>query len=153
MSVPVRRGRAGVPAEQRLSRWREQMGTLLESAVGGGLPPTAPGRAWMPPAEVTETDEAYTVELELPGARRDDIDIQVGERELTVSGELKKPERPGALRRSTRRTGRFEFRMALPGEVNAAKASARLAGGVLGLIVPKAEATKPRRVEIAGGEP
>lgn len=131
----------------------EQVGTLLESTVGGGLLPAAPGRAWTPPAEVAETGEAYTVELELPGARRDDIDIEVGERELTVSGELREPQRPGALRHSTRRAGRFEFRVTLPGEVNADRVSARLADGVLGLTVPKVEAAEPRHVEITGGEP
>ncbi|MES4902459.1 MULTISPECIES: Hsp20/alpha crystallin family protein [unclassified Streptomyces] len=163
MSVPVRRGRAGLPVEQRLSGWRnplaefdelfDQMGTLLESAVGGAVPPAVAERAWTPPVEVTEGGEAYVVELELPGARREDIDIEVRARELTVSGELRQPERPGVLRRSTRRTGRFEFRMTLPGEVNTDKVSARLADGILGLTIPKAEAAKPRRVEITGGAP
>src|SRR5690242_13667612 len=115
MSVPVRRGRAGLPVEHRLSGWRnpmaeldelfDQMGTLLESTVGGAVPPAVAERVWMPPVEVAEGSEAYTVELELPGARREDIDIEVRERELAVSGELKERERPGVLRRSTRRTG------------------------------------------------
>ncbi|ADI08346.1 putative heat shock protein [Streptomyces bingchenggensis BCW-1] len=151
-----------MPVEHRLSRWRnpmaefgelfDQMGTLLESTVGGAVLPAAAERVWTPPVEVAEGGEAYMVELELPGARREDIDIQVRERELTVSGELKEPERPGVLRRGTRRTGRFEFRMTLPGDVSTGKVSAKLADGILGLTVPKAEAAKPRHVEITGGE-
>jgi Hsp20/alpha crystallin family len=51
---------------------------------------------------------------------------------------------------SSRRTGRFEFRTYLPGEVNADAVTARLSDGVLTVTVPKSEVAKPRKVEITG---
>ena len=58
----------------------------------------------------------------------------------------------GVLRRSTRRTGRFEYRAVLPGEVNAEGVNATLTDGVLTVNVPKAEAAKPRHIEITSGK-
>jgi HSP20 family protein len=53
-------------------------------------------------------------------------------------------------RRSARRTGRFEFRTTMPGEVNPAGVTANLNDGVLTVTVPRSEAAKPRHVEITG---
>jgi HSP20 family protein len=69
------------------------------------------------------------------------------DRELIVTGELTQTER-GRLRRRTRRLGRFEYRVMLPGDVNAEQVSANLSEGVLTVMVPKAEAAKPRHVAI-----
>jgi HSP20 family protein len=76
----------------------------------------------------------------------------MADRELVVSGEFKERERTGVLRRSTRRTGRFEYRAVLPGEINAEAVEATLSEGVLSVKVPKAEAAKPRRIEITAGD-
>ncbi len=54
-----------------------------------------------------ETDDAYLVEVELPGVKRDDISIEVAGRRLTVSRERKERQRTGILRRRTRTVGRF----------------------------------------------
>ncbi|WP_051858221.1 Hsp20/alpha crystallin family protein [Streptomyces cellulosae] len=56
------------------------------------------------------------------------------------------------MRRSTRRTGRFEYRAVLPGEINAERAEATLSEGVLSIQVAKAEAAKPRHIEITAGQ-
>lgn len=76
----------------------------------------------------------------------------MSEREPTITGEFKERERTGVLRRSTRRTGRFEYRAVLPGEVNAEGVNATLTDGVLTVNAPKAEAAKPRHIEITSGE-
>ncbi|WP_338058336.1 Hsp20/alpha crystallin family protein [Streptomyces antioxidans] len=123
-----------------------QMGGLLESAVGGAATPGL--TAWAPAADVTEGDEAYHVELELPGVRRQEIDIEVNGQELTVTGEIKERERTGVLRRGGRRTGRFEYRMLLPSEVNTEGVKAVMSEGILTITVPKAETAKPRHIEI-----
>jgi HSP20 family protein len=68
---------------------------------------------------------------------------------LLITGEFKKRERVGLLRRRTRRIGEFEFRVTLPSDVNADKIDAKLAEGVLTVRVPKSERTKPRRIEIS----
>ncbi|WP_406723657.1 Hsp20/alpha crystallin family protein [Streptomyces sp. GD-15H] len=69
-----------------------------------------------------------------------------------ISGECKERERTGVLRRSTRRTGRFEYRAVLPSELNAEGIGATLSEGVLCVKVFKAEAVEPRRSEIRAGE-
>ncbi|MFC9916434.1 Hsp20/alpha crystallin family protein [Streptomyces sp. NPDC059862] len=161
MTLPVRRGTGSRLAERRFPGWAgdplaefddlfSRIGNLLETTVGGGLAPTA--GAWAPMADLSETDDAYLIEVDLPGVKRDDIDIEMSERELAISGEFKERERAGVLRRGTRRTGRFGFRTLLPGEVNAEGVSATLADGVLTVNVPKVEAAKPRHIEITSGE-
>ncbi|WP_345034156.1 Hsp20/alpha crystallin family protein [Streptomyces sannanensis] len=121
------------------------MSRLLESAA---MPAMGEAMAWAPLADVRETDDAYVVECELPGIKREDIDVEVGERELTITGELKEGERSGTLRRSTRRSGCFEYRALLPTEVKSFDVSATLADGVLTVTMPKAQAAKPRHVEV-----
>ncbi|WP_446465975.1 Hsp20/alpha crystallin family protein [Streptomyces sp. BRA346] len=153
--MPVRRHRGAGPLERPrgwsrnpLAEFDEllsQMGGLLESTVGAAPPALT---AWVPAADVTEADDAYRVEVDLPGVRRADVDVEVSGQELTVSGEIGEREREGVLRRSTRRTGRFEYRMLLPAEVNTEAVRAEMADGVLTITVPKAEAVKPRHVEI-----
>ncbi|WP_275561790.1 Hsp20/alpha crystallin family protein [Streptomyces sp. 5-6(2022)] len=123
-----------------------QMGGLLESTVGGAAMPGV--ATWTPAADVTEADEAYHVELELPGVRREEIDIEVNGQELTVTGEIKERERRGVLRRGGRRTGRFEYRLLLPSEVNTEGVTAAMSEGILTITVPKAETAKPRHIEI-----
>lgn len=155
MSMPVRRNRGAGPLERPrgwsrnpLAEFDEllsQMGGLLESTVGAAPPGLT---AWAPAADVTEADDAYRVEVDLPGVRRADVDVEVSGQELTVSGEIGEREREGVLRRSTRRTGRFEYRMLLPAEVNTEAVRAGMADGVLTVTIPKAEAVKPRHIEI-----
>ncbi|MEU1626767.1 Hsp20/alpha crystallin family protein [Streptomyces sp. NPDC020096] len=150
------RQRATRLAERQLPSWRdpvaefdelfERIGQLLETAATSG--PQAERMAWAPLAELSETDDAYVVEVELPGVKREDLDVEMNERELVISGELKETERKGVLRRSTRRTGHFEYRAVLPGEVKTEEVDATLADGVLKVTIPKAEAMKPRHIEV-----
>ena len=105
---------------------------------------------WVPLADVSETDDAYTVEVELPGVRKDQINVELNDRELVISGEITEPQNGHRRHRGTRRTGRFEYRTYLPGEVNADAVTAQLSDGVLTVTVPKSEAAKPHKIEITG---
>ena len=103
---------------------------------------------WAPLTDVTEADNAYVVELELPGVKRDQINVELSDRQLVVSGEVREEEKEGVRRRRTRRYGRFEYRTMLPGEADAGRVSASLSDGVLTVMVPKAVDSRSRRIEI-----
>jgi HSP20 family protein len=124
-----------------------RLGRLLDS-VAGSVGDTV--RAWAPLADVTETGEAYLVEVELPGVQRDDIVVDLAGNELSISGEVKEKERQGLFRHRTRRVGQFSYGITLPHDVDADKIEADLADGVLTVRVPKVEAAKPRRIAING---
>ena len=152
--LPARRGGQNltlVDPSREFEDIYDRMGQLMSFAFGDlGLP--RPGNApWSPLAEVSETDDAYLVHVELPGIRKDQVDVQLVDRELVISGDIKESEN-GRRRRSSRRTGRFEYRTYLPGDVKADQVSAQLAEGVLTVTVPKSEATKPRRIEVKTSE-
>ncbi|WP_460665871.1 Hsp20/alpha crystallin family protein [Kribbella swartbergensis] len=74
---------------------------------------------WSFPVDIEETDDAYVVEIDLPGVARDDITLEWNDRDLTVHGEVKERERKGFLHQQTRRVGEFHHTITLPGEVTA----------------------------------
>ncbi|MBO2448630.1 Hsp20/alpha crystallin family protein [Actinomadura barringtoniae] len=150
---PVRRTGRQVAAYSPAHQFEDlydQMGQLLNFAFGAPGQEARQDFPWVPPADISESEDAYTVEIELPGISKDDIDIQLNDRELVVGGEIVEKEREkGKLRRKTRRVGRFEFRAILPGDVNSDMVDARLRDGVLTLNLPKAETAKPRHIEVS----
>ena len=146
MALPVRsrpRDAAGWDPFRELDDLAERVNSLWESGFGGGLD------RWVPSADVEEAEDAYTVEIELPGVARDDVDVQLVDRVLTVSGEVKEKERTGILHRRTRRVGRFSYAVTLPGEIDAENVDARLHDGVLSVRVPKSASAEPRRIAIS----
>ncbi|WP_244303916.1 Hsp20/alpha crystallin family protein [Streptomyces lydicus] len=126
----------------------ERMNRFLESAgLSRSLSETM---AWAPLADMSETDDAYLIECELPGAKREDIDVEITEHDLAITGEITEREREGVLRRRGRPVGRFEYRALLPTDVKADDVQASLSDGVLKVTIPKAKAAKPRHIEIQG---
>jgi HSP20 family protein len=123
----------------------ERMRRMLEQTFGGMLDEPA---GWIPAVDVEETEDAYVLEAEVPGVKREDVNIEVSGNELAITGEIKEREREGILRRRTRRVGQFEFRVSLPGEVNPEGVDAKLNDGVLTVRVPKAERAQRRRIEV-----
>jgi HSP20 family protein len=121
-----------------------EMDRVMRSTLAGD----ADKALWVPSADVSETDDAYEVEIELPGVRREDVDVELNGNELVVTGELKEREREGLLRRHTRRVGEFEYRVILPGDLREHGVEASLANGVLTVRVPKAEHAKPTRIKV-----
>lgn len=120
-------------AQSHLDRWRESI---------------AADWAHTPPADVEETDEAFLVEIELPGVKRSDVEIATTGRRFTVSGERREKERVGVLRRRTRVVGRFRYDLALPADVDPEGVTAGLEEGVLTVRLPKPERDRPRRVPV-----
>jgi HSP20 family protein len=153
-ALPVRRNSSGqnlvINPTSEFEDIYDRMGQLMNLAFGSFVPVSA-GLPWVPPADLTETSDAYVVHVELPGARKDQVDVQLQDRELTIRGEIpEQSEDNGRQHRSSRRTGSFEYRTYLPGEVKADAVSAQLSDGVLTVTVPKSEAAKPRKIEITG---
>ena len=105
-------------------------------------------RRWIPAMDLVETDEHFVLKADLPGLSEEDVNIEVAGNDLSITGEIKEKERKGALRRRTRRTGRFEYRVRLPEQVDASKIEASLDQGVLTVRVPKSERAQRQKVEI-----
>jgi HSP20 family protein len=131
----------------------DRMGQLMSMAFGDmAFAPAALSAPWTPLADISETDDAYVIDVELPGVSRDQVNVDINDREIVISGEITEPQDDEGRRRRrrSRRTGRFEFRTTLPGDVNPEGVTASLNDGVLTVTVPKSEAAKPRHVEITG---
>ena len=152
MPFPARRSSS--PPErwdpfQELEELHARIGQLMESSWPGTS--DRPGGIWSPLVDIEETDDAWLVEAELPGVKQDDVDVEVSDSELAISGELKERERKGILRRRTRRTGRFDYRVTLPGQADPEGIEASLDEGVLTVRIPKPERARRRRIEIKSG--
>ncbi|HZQ85770.1 MAG TPA: Hsp20/alpha crystallin family protein [Acidimicrobiales bacterium] len=156
MALPVRRSRDDRPAPvppgiagwdpfDDIERLTGQLSSYLESWK---QLPSLLGEAFTPPADVEETDDACVVEIELPGIKRDDLDIEVAGRLVIVHGQRKEKERVGILRRRERIVSRFHHEVTLPGDVAEDGVQAHLDVGVLSLRLPKPEAEWPRRIQI-----
>jgi HSP20 family protein len=125
--------------EQRMQQFLDQTFGSLAPAARGGV---------VPHVDIEEQDDAYVLEAELPGVKREDVTIEQVGNELMISGEFKERERKGIVRRQTRQTGRFDYRVALPESVESEKIEAKLKDGVLTLRVPKSTKAQRRRIEI-----
>jgi HSP20 family protein len=136
----------GEPIAAEFDELFARMEQLLTSAAA--RPSLAEKMAWAPLTDMSETSDAFVIEAELPGIKQENINVEISGRELCITGELAEREREGTLRHGTRRTGRFEYRALLPAEAKPEDVQAILEDGVLTVTVPKAEAVKPRHVEI-----
>ncbi|MCP3768064.1 Hsp20/alpha crystallin family protein [Streptomyces sp. MAR25Y5] len=153
MTLPAHRGGgalSGWDPFRELEELRTRMDQLMHSPFPGRGFAEAEAEAWAPLADVEDTEDAYLMELELPGADKEQITVEVGDGELDIHGEIKERERTGVLRRQTRHVGRFDYRTSLPPNVDTEHITAELAGGVLTVRVPKARKTEPHRIEITG---
>jgi HSP20 family protein len=101
-----------------------------------------------PLADIDETDDAFEIDVELPGVKKRAIDVSVEGRRVTISGEREDKERVGVLRRRTRGVGHFRYEVTLPGALDENGVKASLRDGVLTVRVPKATGEAPRRIEI-----
>jgi len=95
-----------------------------------------------------ETEDAWIVEAELPGVERNHVTVELRDSELEISGEIKERDRRGIIRRQTRRTGRYEYRVKLPGQADTEQIEAKLHDGVLTVRVAQTERKRPRRIEV-----
>jgi HSP20 family protein len=106
-----------------------------------------------PPLDVRETDEAYIVEVELPGVDPKDTEVSIEGRTLTVRGQFaeEQEKQEGNFLLRERRRGQFMRAVALPGMVEVDKVTSRYENGELTITLPKAAQNRARRVEIESG--
>jgi HSP20 family protein len=102
---------------------------------------------WDTPLSMWEDEDAIHFEIDAPGVSEKDVEVTVHDGSLTVRYERKAEEKKGGY--DTRSYGRFEQRVSLPAAVDADKAEAKLANGVLSVTCPKSEAAKPRKIAVA----
>lgn len=157
MTLAVRRRESNQPTRpiQRYEPFRElqdiqeHLNELLRSTMPG-VPVDEVVRPWVPPVDIEETEDEWILEAELPGVDKKDINVEVRDSEVVISGDIKARERKGILRRRTRKTGEFEFRVTLPGPTTPEAITAEVKDGVLAVRIPKPEEARPRRIEVSG---
>ena len=108
------------------------------------------GKAYIPPAEMTETPDEIHLKLEVPGMDASDIDIQVSADSVAIGGERKSVFRTNAegKKRSEFRYGAFRRVIPLPARVQNTNVKAEYQDGILHLTLPKDEAEKTKVVKV-----
>jgi len=105
---------------------------------------------WAPDVDIKETDSEIRIKADLPGMKKEDIDISVDEDQLVIKGERReeKEEKDKDYVRVERNYGSFyrSFNIGVPVKSDQVKASYK--EGVLELVLPKAEAKKPKKIKI-----
>jgi HSP20 family protein len=127
-----------------------EVNRLFDTFFGGG-PANGWLRRWVPPMDLVETDDHLVLRADLPGLDGDDVNIEVKDGVLTVSGERRSEheEKADGYYRVERAFGGFSRSMTLPEHVDADRISASFDKGVLEIRIPKPEERKPHRVEIS----
>ncbi|HUD48198.1 MAG TPA: Hsp20/alpha crystallin family protein [Candidatus Baltobacteraceae bacterium] len=142
---------------RRITSLRDEVDNLFNLAFGRLTGFSAePERAsqflegWFPAVDVYEDKDNLLVRAELPGMKKEDIEISLHEGALTLSGERKGQElQEGAeTYRSERRLGRFHRTISLPCSVVGDKIKATYTDGILTVSLPKAEEAKPKQIPV-----
>ncbi|HEV2059191.1 MAG TPA: Hsp20/alpha crystallin family protein [Solirubrobacteraceae bacterium] len=142
---------AGWEPRRELEELRDRLDRLMDSLWQPTDETLGSALGWAPAVDVEEADDAWIVEAELPGIKEKDIGIELHGTELSISGDIAERKRRGILRRSSRRVGRFDYRVNLPGISDTEEVRATLDQGVLTVRVPKPEHAKRRRIQIQKG--
>src|SRR5881392_3339058 len=109
---------------------------------------------WAPAMDLVESDDHFLLKADLPGLAEDDVNIEIRDNTLTISGERKSEyeRKERGWYRVERSTGAFSRSLALPDGVDANGVTAGFDKGVLEVKIPKPEQKKPRRVQITTGQ-
>ena len=137
---------------RELSSLQSEMNRLFASAFepdsGGG----SALRRWVPPMDLKETDEHFLLRTDLPGLSEEDVNIELEDNVLTISGErrLEQESEGQGWQRVERTFGQFSRSLTLPQGIDAEAIEASFDRGVLELRIPKPEQRKPKRINIGG---
>jgi len=124
----------------RLANLQDELDRLFES----------PLQAWAPALDVHEDKDGYHIRVELPGMKREDIEVSLQNGALVISGERKTEEIKEGIEvhRQERYFGRFSRALTLPTAVAGDKVKALYKDGILTVTLPKAEEAKPKQIAV-----
>lgn len=115
-----------------------------------GFEPEQAGVAWTPAVDLHEGEDAYTLEADLPGLGKDDIQLSITDDVVTLKGTRKQEneKRTEGYHRIERVYGSFQRSFRIPGGIDARKVDASFEHGVLRVTLPKPEERKPRQIDV-----
>jgi len=134
----------------RLSSLRDEIDRLFEAPLAELARSSQWLSGWSPALDVFEEKDNFIVKAELPGMKKEDIEVSLHEGSLTISGERKGQDtfKDADVYRSERFVGRFQRTIALPAPVAADKVKAEYKDGVLSITLPKTEEAKPKQIDV-----
>ena len=126
------------------------LGAVFSTAIRPN-PSGKTNETWAPVVEIFERENDLVLRADLPGISREEIEIEVEDNMLTLSGERKQDIEPetGKTYRSERTYGAFKRSFSLAPTVDVSRIGATHKDGVLEIVLPKMEQAKPKRVAIA----
>lgn len=130
----------------------QEFDRLFGSLFGGNLRETGGVQRWVPAMDLVEADDHFVLKADLPGLGEDDVNLEVQDNVLTISGERRAEHerKEQGWYRLERSYGSFSRSLTLPDGVDADKVEANFHRGVLEVRIPKPEERKPRRISIGG---
>ncbi len=134
---------------KELARIENELNKLFGEVVPQEV--TAKVQTWTPRVDVYEKDNNIIIEAEIPGAKKEDIQVKIKDNNVIIRGEVKKEEekKEENYYRSERFYGTFERVIPLPTEVKPEEAKAEIQDGILKLTIPKATVEKEHEVKIS----
>jgi len=146
-----RPGLANWPEFGRLSDLRDEIDRLFESPFAELTRTSRLLSGWTPALDVYEDKDNFTVKAELPGMKKEDIEVTLHDGTLSISGERKSESKheDAEVYRAERFFGRFQRTVALPTSVAADKVKASYKDGVLTITLPKTEDAKPKYIDVS----
>jgi HSP20 family protein len=138
------------PGFGRLTNLRDEIDRLFEAPLAELVRSSQLLSGWTPAFDVYEDKDNFYVRAELPGVRKEDIDLSMHSGTLSISGERKGDEKlkDAEVYRAERFFGRFQRTIALPTQVAVEKIKAQYKDGILSVTLPKAEEAKPKHIEV-----
>jgi HSP20 family protein len=136
---------------RELSHMQDRINRIFGDAYRRTDDDVLKGGDWTPPVDIFEnTEHEIVLRAELPGLKREDIDIRVENNTLTLRGERKQETAvpKDTYHRVERSYGNFSRSFSLPTTVNTEKVSATFADGVLSITLPTREDAKPRQIQV-----
>ncbi len=126
---------------------RETMDQLMNDAYARNRDYRTQPAAWQLPVDAYATEDAIILVADVPGLKPEDLDVTLEGDTLTIRGEIKPQEKQNYLLRE-RMSGRFERVLTINTPIETNKVEATFENGVLTLVLPKAEAVKPKQIKV-----